>query len=111
MNYFRIVLFGIIIWLVAFISSSVFFYLGVNDALYARLITVALLGIAAYLFGFTIREESLLKALNHTFIWLVIAALLDVITAFSFIGFSLFSRWDVWLGYLFILILPLYSAR
>jgi hypothetical protein len=111
MDYKRLFGFGIAIWIVAFLVASIFVATGQIDSLAAKIVVPIAVGAAAFLIGRKLKPASAGDALRYSAAWVVIVILLDAAITVPFAGWQIFAQWNVWLGLLLVLTMPVVAAR
>ena len=111
MNYKKLFGFGVLIWAVAYLVATAFVAYKMGESLLAQIV-ITLAVIAASCFcGWALELNSVKEILKYSASWLVIAFVLDLILTVPFTGWRIFYSWELWAGYLAILLVPLLSAK
>ncbi|MDD5433548.1 MAG: hypothetical protein PHE77_02750 [Candidatus Pacebacteria bacterium] len=112
MKILNIILFGILIWAVAFIIVSVFiaFKMPTTDFV-VKITTTLSVFIATLLLAKSLKLNSQITAVSIGVIWAAIGLALDFIVTTHFTGMSIFNQWNVLLGYLLIIFTPLLTIK
>jgi hypothetical protein len=106
-NYFKIIAYGAIIWVVAFIAASIFIGFKVSSQILTQGVTTLAVIIIAFLLAKNLEISSLKSAIKCGLLWAITGVVLDALITVKFTGWSFFCRWEMWLGYLFIFLIPL----
>lgn len=112
MNYLKIISFGALIWAVAFIIVSIFIGFKVpsnNPAVNA--ITVLAVAFTSFLLAKSLKLNSAKEMLKNTVGWLIVGLILDSVATVQFAGWHIFWQWNVIVGYLIIVFLPLLAVK
>lgn len=112
MKSLKVIGFGILIWVVAFMVVSVFIGFKIStDNVWVKVITTAAVFVATLLLAKSLKPSSQGKALLIGILWAVIGFVLDLIITTRFTGMAVFSQWNMLLGYLLIILTPLLAVK
>ena len=111
MNYKKLIGFGILLWIIAFVIASVFVGAKAIDSIVAKITVPIVVGIAAFFVGKNLKLKSISETLKYSATWIVIGVLLDMAVTVPFTGWGIFAEWNVWLGYFFVLTAPLLATK
>jgi len=112
MKSLKIIGFGILIWVVAFMVISVFIGFKVStDSVAVKIITILSVFVATLLIAKNLKPSTQVKAITIGIIWGAVGFVLDVIITTRFTGMSVFSQWNILLGYLLIILTPLLAVK
>lgn len=111
MNYKKLIGFGVLIWVTAFVVASLFVALNKIDTIAAKIIVPLAVGIAAFFTAKNLNLDSARNAFKYSVAWIIIGLLLDIILTTPFTGWGIFIEWNVWLGYFLILIVPYLTTK
>lgn len=107
MNYKKLFGWGILFYVVAFLIMSGFIAYGAGTSFMAKISTIIAVAIVVFFAGRNLNESSAGGILKYSISWVIIVAILDVLFTVRFTGWGIFSLWNIWLGYVIILLLPL----
>ena len=110
-KYCKFLGYGGIIWGVAFIVASLFVGFKVSSQIIIQGITTLAVVITAFLLAKSLNVSAIKEMLKYSFSWVVVGLILDALITARFTGWGFFSRWDIWLGYLLILVIPLLAVK
>jgi hypothetical protein len=110
-NYLKITGYGAIIWVVAFIIASIFIGFKTSSQVLTQGVTTLAVIITAFLLAKNLKMSTLKAGAICGLLWVVAGAALDALVTVRFTGWSFFCRWEMWLGYLFIFLIPLIAAN
>ena len=102
---------GIVIYAVMRLTWDGLVIYGITSGFTPRIIELAMLVILATIAGRSLRFASWKDVLPYSLSWAVIAALLDMVYTVPFSGWQMYSDWNVWVGYAFVVLLPLMAPR
>jgi len=111
MNYKKLIGFGILLWIIAFVIASVFVGAKAIDSIVAKITIPLVVGIAAFFVGKNLKLKSITETLKYSGSWIMIGVLLDMVVTVPFTGWGIFAEWNVWLGYLFVLTAPILATK
>lgn len=111
MNYKKLFGFGILIWAAVYLVASAFVAYKAMDQLWARIVVELALIVAAYLAARNLSLGSVKEIAKYSVSWAVIAVVLDLLLTVPFAGWEIFSQWDIYLGYLLIIVVPFFAAK
>jgi hypothetical protein len=105
-RYFKIVGYGAIIWAIAFVVVSVFIGFKVSSQFLVQGITTLAVIISAFLLAGILKISAMKDALICGLLWVITGVALDALITTRFTGWSFFCRWEMWLGYMLIFLVP-----
>jgi len=111
MNYKKLIGFGALIWGIAFITMTAFIAYQLGNSILSTVGLWIVVAIAAYLCGRNLQLISRAQALKYGASWVVIGLILDSFFTVPFTGWTIFGAWEVWLGYILILAVPLFTVK
>lgn len=112
MSSFKTIVFGALVWVVAFVVVSAFIGFGADaESASVGITTLAAVLIATVLLAKKLKLRSTREALITGLIWLVTIVVLDAIISARFTGWEIFYRWNVIIGYLLVLVIPALVAE
>ncbi len=111
MNYKKLIGFGILLWMVAFISASVFIGAKAIDSIIAKITVPLAVGTVALFPGNSLKLNSVSETLKYSIDWVAIGVLLDIAVTVPFTGWGIFAQWNIWLGYCLVLIAPILATK
>lgn len=107
MKPFKVIGYGALVWVVAFIIVSAFIGFSADaESVAVSLTTLAASLIVAVLLAKNLKLKSTKEALITGLIWVVTVVVLDAIISARFTGWDIFYRWNVIIGYLIVLLVP-----
>jgi hypothetical protein len=98
---------GIVIYAIMFMTWNAFVIYGFVDGILPRLTGLAVLIAVSTIAGRSLGFASVKDVLPYALTWAVIVALLDIVYSIPFTGWQLYADWNVWVGYLLVLGIPL----
>lgn len=111
MNYKKLFGWPVLIYAVIFLAMSGFVAYGDTSSLAAKLTSLAITVVLAFLAGRNIKAGSVMEVLKYSVVWVVVVAILDVLLTIPFTGWQYFSSWEAWAGYILLLVVPLFTVR
>ena len=103
---------GALIYVVASMVISVFIGFKVpTDSLLVKMMTLLAVLITIVLSARSLRANSIKEALGYSLIWVMVNFVLDILVTTRFAGWGFFGQWNIILGYLLILIVPLSAVK
>jgi hypothetical protein len=109
MNWTKAIRFGILIWLIIFVLVSVVLDLYQNT-IWMKVVIAIVAGFVAFLLAAKAKPTSVKMALSYGLIWVGVVIILDAVITMRF-NSGIFRLWALWLGYLLILIAPLFKIE
>lgn len=106
MKYSSLFGWGIVIYAVIFLVWNGLLLYGVTGNL-SRITLLLTLVVLATIAGRSLRLSSPKDILSYSLAWMVIVALLDALFSVPSAGWQLYTDWNVWVGYLLVLTVPL----
>lgn len=100
---------GIVIYSVMFTAWSGFVLYGFVNGLAPRVAGLLILIVVATLAGRALRFQDWKDIAPYSFGWMLIAVLLDALLSVPYVGWSLYTDWNVWVGYILVFLVPLLS--
>lgn len=98
---------GIVIYAIMFMTWNAFVIYGFIEGVLPRLAGLVVLIVITTIAGRSLRFHSAKDILPYAIAWVVIVALLDGVYSVPFTGMQLYSDWNIWVGYLLVLCVPL----
>ena len=111
MNYMKLVGFGALIWVVAYIIATAFVAYGMSEGLLVHGVIIVGVALAAFFAGRKVGASSAGEMLKYSFGWVVIGLVLDAALTVPFTGWDIYMSWGVWVGYLVVLLVPLLTVK
>lgn len=112
MNPLKIIGFGILIWVIAFMVVSAFIaFKAPTSGLPVKITTVLAVFIATLLLAKNFKPNSQIMAISVGLIWAAIGLGLDYLITTKFTGMSIFGEWNIMVGYLLIILTPLLAVK
>lgn len=112
MNYLKAIVFGVLVYAIAFLAVSAFIGFGVDsNSIFVKLATSLSVLIAVLLLAKSLRVYSQKEMLACGLIWTIIVLLLDMLVTIRFTGWGFFRQRHIILGYLLILLAPLLAIK
>ena len=104
-NWSRAIGYGALIWVVLFVFVWILISFSLFESVISKIIIVLVAGALSYFFTPDIKMLKPSRALSYGVSWVVVGVVLDLLISMRFMA-DLFSRWEYWLGYAFILFAP-----
>ncbi len=98
---------GIVIYSVVFLSWYGLFIHGYTSGILPHIVQNLVLIIVAVIAGRSLRFRSWKDILPYSFAWALMMGLLDIVYSVPFGGWQIYYDWNLWVGYAFVLLLPL----
>ena len=111
MNYKKLIGFGALIWGTAFITMTAFVAYQMGNYVLSTAILWIVVAIVAYLCGKNLQFVSRAQALKYSASWVAVGLIMDSIFTVPFTGWTIFSAWELWLGYILVLVVPLFTVK
>jgi hypothetical protein len=108
-NWTKAIGFGALIWLIIFaiVSAVLDLY---QDTIWMKVLIALIAGFIAFLLAAKVKPTSIKLALSYGLIWVMVGVVLDALITMRF-NLEIFKLWSLWLGYLLILIAPLFKVE
>ncbi|RJQ33205.1 hypothetical protein C4568_04855 [Candidatus Parcubacteria bacterium] len=84
---------------------------GITTGLASRLVMLLVLVIVATLAGHSLRYAKALDILPYAIGWTLIAVALDKLIVFPIEGIAMYMDWNIWVGYILLLVIPLLAPH
>lgn len=111
MDYTKLIGYGIVIWVAAYLVATAFVGYGAGDLTLASVTTTIVVAVVTYALARRLHERSLGILLLYAAGWVVIGLLLDLLLTISFTGWEFFRGWGVWTGYAVLVIATLIAQE
>lgn len=105
-NWSKGVGFGALIWVIMFAFVWLLMSLALYGGVISKIIVVIAAGVLSYLFAMNIELMKPFQAFNYGLTWVIVGVVLDLLISVQFKA-DLFSQWEYWLSYAFILFIPI----
>jgi hypothetical protein len=106
MRYGSLVGWGIVIYAIMFLVWNGLVQHGVIGVP-ARIVLLLTLVIAATIAGRSLNFFSAKDILPYSFSWMIVIALLDAVYSVPSAGWLLYTDWNIWVGYILVVAVPL----
>lgn len=107
MKYAQLVGYGVAIYAVMYLVWSAFVTYGFVEGYAPRIVSLLLLiGILVYA-GLSLRFSRWHDILPYSIFWAVMMGVLDAIINVPYTGWQLYFDWNIWFGYVVVLVVPL----
>ena len=107
MKYSALFGWGIAIYAIMFLVWSGFVLYGFTAGVFPRVAgLIVLVGIAT-MAGRSLKFHQWKDILPYSFFWTLEVAVLDIVFSVPYTGWQLFSDWNIWVGYLLVVTVPL----
>lgn len=103
--------FGALIWGVAFVVASALIGFKVQDTWVMQVATSGAVLIAAFLLAKNLNLASRKEMLKYSLSWAATGVLLDALITVQFTGWQFFYTWEMWLGYLLVVLVPFLAVK
>ena len=107
----KLLFWGIGIYAVMFLLWNFFVLYGFTAGIIPRIILLVALVIAATLSGRSLHLSKAADILPYAVGWVVITMILDTLMISLVIGLSMYADWNIWVGYLLLLTIPLLAPH
>lgn len=114
MNYLKALGYGIALWAIIFVIASVLIALGLQAGPLMQIIMLIAVAITVFILAKNYKIENRIQGIQIGIIWLIIDAALEyLITVRGFMqgDLSFYSDWSVIVGYLLILLIPVFVLK
>lgn len=101
---------GVVIYAVMYLAWSGLVIYGLSLGILSLIVRLAVLVVIITIAGRSLRVDNWKDLVPYTFVWAVIAALLDGLFLVPFSGWALYSSWSVWVGYALVVVIPLFTS-
>ncbi|OGG72777.1 hypothetical protein A3A38_03145 [Candidatus Kaiserbacteria bacterium RIFCSPLOWO2_01_FULL_53_17] len=101
---------GIVIYALMYLVWSGLVIYGLSLGILSLIVRLGVLVLATTIAGRSLKVGSWKDLVPYTFVWAVIAALLDALFLVPFSGWGLYASWSVWVGYALVVIIPLLTS-
>jgi len=98
---------GIVIYAIMSLASSLFVVYGIAGTFIARLLGLLVLILVLTIAGRSLRRQHWIDVLPYSIGWAILAALLDAVYVVPFGGWAMYGDWNLWVGYVLVVIVPL----
>jgi hypothetical protein len=102
--------FGVVIWVLMFVIVSIFIAFNVYGNAVAKVVAACLAGAISYFLAAKIKPADIKIALTYGVIWVIVGVILDAVISTRF-NALIFSSKGLWLGYLLVLLAPLFTVK
>lgn len=110
MNWKKAISFGLLFWIVMFVIVSIFVALKIYDFVWMKVIAAIIAGVVSFILAGYVKPNKVAVALSYGLVWVVVGLILDYLVTTKFSP-EIFSSWDLWLGYLLVLLAPLLKVK
>ncbi len=100
---------GVLIWLLmfAFVSAVLDLY---QSTIWMKIVVALVAGLLAFFLTIYVKPKNVGTALGYGLVWVLVGIILDGLITMRF-NSEIFKLWSLWLGYLLILIAPLFKIE
>lgn len=110
MNWGKAIGFAILLWALMFVIVSIFIGFKIYGYLWMQVVAAVIGFIIALILASNVKPGGAGSAFAYGLIWVVIGLILDAAVTTRF-NAAIFESWPVWLGYLLVLIAPLFRIK
>ncbi len=110
MDWKKLIGFGVLIWILMFVTVSIFIAYDVYKFIWMQVIIAVIAGIIAFILAGVVKPSKIALALGYGLIWVIIGLVLDAVVTARFIS-EIFASWSLWLGYLLVLLAPVLRVK
>ncbi len=107
----KYIVYGAIIWGVAFIVASVFVGYKVISPLIMHGITTLAVAIVTFKLAKNLNIDNRKEMLKYSICWVIVGLILDAVITTRFTGWRFFYAKYIWIGYALILLVPLLAVK
>ena len=100
---------GIVIYAIMYLAWAGMVMHGFTQGPVPRIVSLCILIALSTIAGRSLRYHSWTDILPYSISWFVVIALLDMIYSVPFAGWALYTDWNLWVGYLLVICIPLLS--
>lgn len=111
MNYLKLIGFGVVIWIAAYMTATAFVAYGAGDTGVAGVTTAIIVAVVTFVLARNLHERSLSRLFFYAIGWVGIGLVLDLLFTIPFTGWELFRTWNIWTGYGLIIVATLLSQE
>jgi hypothetical protein len=102
---------GIVIYAIMYLTWNGFSIYGFTQGILPRLCELLMLVIIATIAGRSLTFNSWKDILPYSFFWALTAIALDAVFTLPFSGTAMYANWNLWIGYVLIVLLPLAAPQ
>jgi hypothetical protein len=110
MKYGALIGWGIVIYAVVYLVWSALLIHGLADGYFARFASLLALIVTAVVAARSLRVSTWKDMLPYSIAWVAVVALCDAIVSVPFTGWQLYADWNIWVGYILVLAVPVFVA-
>jgi hypothetical protein len=107
MKYGKLFGWGIVIYAIMYLTWNGFAVYGFTEGILPRIAELIVLLVVATIAGRSLRFTSWTDILPYSICWMIEVAILDALLTYPFAGSAMYQDWNLWIGYAFLIILPL----
>jgi hypothetical protein len=111
MRYLARLWWGIVIYAIMYLTWNGFAIYGFTQGIAPRLCELVVLVIITTTAGRSLRFNSWKDILPYSFFWALTAIALDAVFTLPFSGTGMYASWNIWVGYVLVMILPLAAPQ
>lgn len=107
MKYGSIVGWAIVMYAIMALAWSGLSIYGFAGSISARILLLVVLVVVTTIAGRSLRFHSWRDVLPYSIAWAILIGLLDIVYSVPFGGWGIYADWNLWVGYLLVVIVPL----
>lgn len=100
---------GVSIYAAMYLLWSGFTLYGFSTGALPHIVSLVVLVNLVFAAGISLRYHSWRDILPYSALWTITIAALDALFSVPFYGWSLYADWNLWVGYLLVLLVPLFA--
>jgi predicted neutral ceramidase superfamily lipid hydrolase len=98
-KYYKLVGYGIVIWVVAYIVATIFVVLNSQNTILAWMATALAALATTFFLARSLNISSVKEILKYAVVWVITGFILDALITTHFIGWEFFKSWHIWVSY------------
>ncbi len=102
--------FGAVIWVLMFVIVSIFVAFNIYGNAAMKVVIACLAGAISYFLAMKLKPVDIKIALTYGVLWVIVGVILDAVITMRF-NALIFSSKGLWLGYLLVLLAPLFAVK
>lgn len=110
MNWKKAIGFGLLLWIIMFVVVSAFVAFNWYQFLWIQVVIAIIAGIIVWILADYVDIKNYSLALSYGLTWVIVGLILDALISYQFDN-SIFTSWTLWLGYLLVLLVPLFRIK
>lgn len=101
---------GVVMYAIMYLAWSGFALYGLTAGVFGLIARLLILAAVTTIAARDLKV-SWLAVPKYSAFWALTAAILDIILLVPFTGFAFYAAWNVWFGYISIIVIPMFTSR